>query len=277
MVVRNQCKLGRKYPPFTGERQISALHVVQLDVPASANLANVLPEASAEGPFALRGALGCLAYVNKLALAVKRVDSARQWSGPFPELQERTCFEFLDRLIADTTIQVKFEVVWIGGRMPGVDHGIGRHAFFWIGVRHYINCSRMDTLTPAERSDRMSRVRCKNTGPEILVRRLVHSLGYRYRLHVRTLPGSPDLAFRSRKAVIFVHGCFWHRHACAMGDRTPKSRVRFWRQKLDANRIRDKRKRAELRAAGWRVLVIWECQTRETDEISSKIKRFLDG
>jgi DNA mismatch endonuclease (patch repair protein) len=97
----------------------------------------------------------------------------------------------------------------------------------------------MDTLTPSERSERMSRVRSKDTKPEILVRRLVHGMGYRYKLHARSLPGSPDLVFPTLRKIIFIHGCFWHRHGTCKNTRWPKSKLKFWRPKLEENRRRD--------------------------------------
>jgi DNA mismatch endonuclease, patch repair protein len=105
----------------------------------------------------------------------------------------------------------------------------------------------------------MSRVRGRGTAPEMLVRRIVHALGYRYRLHRRDLPGCPDLVFGKRKKIIFVHGCFWHRHddsACKLA-RLPKSRLDFWLPKLEANRQRDERNQARLVAIGWKSLIIW--------------------
>jgi DNA mismatch endonuclease (patch repair protein) len=119
-----------------------------------------------------------------------------------------------------------------------------------------------DTLTPSARSERMSRVRGKNTAPELAVRRLVHALGYRYRLHRHKLPGRPDLVFHKRHKAIFVHGCFWHRHgdsACKLA-RLPKSRLDFWVPKLEANRERDHKNEERLKMMGWQSLVIWECQ-----------------
>lgn len=123
----------------------------------------------------------------------------------------------------------------------------------------------------------MARIRAKDTGPELTVRRLTHKLGYRYRLHRRELPGSPDLVFLSRRKVIFVHGCFWHRHGnknCTLA-RLPKSRLAFWKAKLEGNKLRDRRNRAKLSAAGWRSLVIWECQLRDLDAVTRKIAKFL--
>ena len=135
----------------------------------------------------------------------------------------------------------------------------------------------MDTLTPAERSARMALVRAKDTKPELLVRRLVHGMGYRYRLHRRDLPGTPDLVFPGRSKVIFIHGCFWHRHvACALA-RLPKSRSDFWLPKLTANAERDARNVRELRRLGWSVLTIWECQLGDTAKLANRIRRFLDA
>lgn len=137
----------------------------------------------------------------------------------------------------------------------------------------------MDTLTPAERSERMSRVRGKGGKAELLVRSLVYRMGYRYRLHGTKLPGKPDLVFRSRRKVIFVHGCFWHRHPdpdCKLA-RMPKSRQDFWAPKLEGNRARDLRQIADLEAAGWSVLELWECQLRDASSLENKIRTFLDS
>lgn len=121
----------------------------------------------------------------------------------------------------------------------------------------------------------MALVKSKNTEPELTVRRLLHRLGYRYRLHVRSLPGCPDIVFPSRRSVILVHGCFWHRHNCEMGNRMPKSRLSFWIPKLQGNKERDRRKRRALRRAGWSVLVIWECQLRDLARVVNRCVRFL--
>ncbi|MDG5750476.1 DNA mismatch endonuclease Vsr [Qipengyuania sp. XHP0211] len=136
----------------------------------------------------------------------------------------------------------------------------------------------VDSLNPLERSARMARVRGKDTKPELRVRRLVHRMGYRYRLHRRSLPGSPDLVFGPRRKVIFVHGCFWHRHeapSCKLA-RIPKSRVEFWVAKLEGNRERDERNIAKLRKLGWDVLVIWECETRDESAMGLRVQTFLD-
>jgi len=125
----------------------------------------------------------------------------------------------------------------------------------------------------------MSRIRGKDTAPEMIVRRLVHRMGYRYRLHRNDLPGRPDLVFPARRKVIFVHGCFWHRHpdsACKLA-RLPKSRLDFWLPKLESNRRRDLAKQEELRAKGWDFLVIWECQLNNMASMTKNIKAFLDA
>jgi DNA mismatch endonuclease, patch repair protein len=137
----------------------------------------------------------------------------------------------------------------------------------------------VDTLSPEERSERMARVRPKDTRPELVVRRLVYALGYRYRLHVRDLPGRPDLVFRKRRKVIFVHGCFWHRHpaaGCALA-RLPKSRLDFWVPKLESNKERDKRNKRELTKNGWKVMTVWECQLNDKSRLVAMIRRFLDA
>lgn len=120
-----------------------------------------------------------------------------------------------------------------------------------------------DVHTPAVRSRNMAAIRGKHTRPEMVVRRALHALGLRYRLHAR-LPGRPDLVFPKHRAVLFVHGCFWHRHTCANGRVTPRTRAEFWKAKLTGNAERDRRNRHALRKAGWRVLVIWECEIAST-------------
>lgn len=135
----------------------------------------------------------------------------------------------------------------------------------------------MDTLTPAARSERMSRVRSKDSKPEMAVRRLVHGMGFRYRLHARDLPGSPDLVFPSRGKIIFVHGCFWHRHTerCEF-TRWPKSKLDFWMPKLEKNHRRDKAVRRELRRLRWQVLVVWECELKNQQALTGRIRDFLE-
>lgn len=133
----------------------------------------------------------------------------------------------------------------------------------------------MDTLTQSERSERMSRIRSKDTHPEMRVRRMLHRLGYRYRLHRRIGSTRPDVVLRKHNAVIFVHGCFWHRHACKNGCRTPKTNVEFWVKKKADNVRRDRRNQRELRSLGGRVLVIWECQTRDEERLAKRLNAFL--
>lgn len=133
----------------------------------------------------------------------------------------------------------------------------------------------VDTLTPSERSRRMARVKSKGSKPEMVVRRLLFSLGYRYRLHDRSLPGSPDIVFKGKKKAIFVHGCFWHRHDGCPLARLPKSRLDFWIPKLEGNRERDARKLLQLKSRGWDVLVIWECELKDLNLLEKRLSGFL--
>jgi len=137
--------------------------------------------------------------------------------------------------------------------------------------------SRLDTLSPEQRSERMSRVRAKDTKPELIVRRLVWALGYRYRLHNRKLPGCPDLVFSTHKKVIFVHGCFWHQHKACKQYRMPQSRLDFWLPKLGSNMRRDRVNKTKLTKAGWDVLTLWECELKDRDSVSHRIVSFLEG
>lgn len=125
----------------------------------------------------------------------------------------------------------------------------------------------------------MSGIRGKNTQPEMLVRRLLHAMGYRYRLHARELPGKPDIVFRKRRIAIFVHGCFWHRHPdpeCRLA-RMPKSRMDFWEPKLEGNRARDEANVATLETMGWKVFLAWECQLRDREQLGNTLRRFIEG
>lgn len=135
----------------------------------------------------------------------------------------------------------------------------------------------MDTLTPERRSEVMGRVKSRGTRPEFFVRRLLHSLGYRFRLHRTDLPGKPDIVLPRHRIAIFVHGCFWHRHFGCPNTRTPKSRIDFWEKKFAGNMERDARVRRELRRAGWRVLVVWECELSSVERLTRKIERFING
>ena len=127
----------------------------------------------------------------------------------------------------------------------------------------------MDRLTKEKRSWNMAKVTGKNTKPELLVRSALHKLGYRFRLHVRQLPGAPDIVLPKHKAVIFVHGCFWHGHDGCKGGSIPKTRPRFWQNKIYENKSRDRRVLDELQEKRWRVGVVWECALRNNKEIDS--------
>jgi len=134
-----------------------------------------------------------------------------------------------------------------------------------------------DVFTRKERSRIMRAVRSKNTRPEVAVRRLVRRLGHRCRLHVKLLPGTPDIVFPSRRKAIFVHGCYWHRHACEAGRSMPSSRVDYWRTKFDRNKRRDLKSRQALRRLGWSTLVVWECQLKDAEKLESRISKFLNN
>ena len=131
-------------------------------------------------------------------------------------------------------------------------------------------------MTSEERSRIMRAVKGRDTTPELIVRRLTHRMGYRYRLHRADLPGKPDLVFPSRRAVIFVHGCFWHGHGCKRGARMPKSNVAYWRRKIGRNSERDAENLSKLQADGWRVFVIWECETGNTERLVRTLKGLLN-
>ena len=132
----------------------------------------------------------------------------------------------------------------------------------------------MDVVDKATRSRMMAAVPQKDSKPEMVVRRIVHGMGFRYRLHVRTLPGSPDIVMPRHRKVIFVHGCFWHRHRCRRAT-MPSSRRGFWLKKFDENRARDRRNIRELRKLGWGVLVIWECWIERPRWLEERISDFL--
>ncbi|MGI9322257.1 MAG: very short patch repair endonuclease [Pseudomonadales bacterium] len=129
----------------------------------------------------------------------------------------------------------------------------------------------MDTVDKATRSKIMSRIGPKNTGPEVVLRKSLHRLGLRYRLHDKQLPGKPDIVFPKFKAVVFVHGCFWHRHGCKLSS-MPSTNVDYWRNKFKQNTARDKRHSKALQAAGWRVAVVWECALKGKSKGKSKGK-----
>lgn len=132
-----------------------------------------------------------------------------------------------------------------------------------------------DVFTKAKRSEVMSKIKGRDTKPERAVRSLLHSMGYRFRLHRADLPGKPDIVLTRYKTVIFVHGCFWHRHKDCRFAYTPKSRTEFWLKKLESNVIRDQQVIVQLSNLGWRVITVWECEIRTLDQLSNRLKSSL--
>jgi len=132
-----------------------------------------------------------------------------------------------------------------------------------------------DVFTPQKRSEVMGRVKQKNTGAELRVRKLLTRMGCRYRLHRRDLPGSPDVAMPGRKAAVFVHGCFWHGHDCPRGARAPKANAAYWSAKLARNRERDARAESALRDLGWRPVVVWECELKDEAALEARLRSEL--
>ncbi|WP_208986144.1 very short patch repair endonuclease [Labrenzia sp. OB1] len=132
----------------------------------------------------------------------------------------------------------------------------------------------MDTRSPEQRRRIMQAVKSKDTGPELIVRRLLHSMGFRYRLHRKDLPGKPDIVFGPKKKALFIHGCFWHGHGCSKG-RLPKSKLDYWGPKISSNLKRDERKKQELKKNGWSVLEVWQCETGDLNSLKSKLLKFL--
>jgi DNA mismatch endonuclease (patch repair protein) len=135
---------------------------------------------------------------------------------------------------------------------------------------------RIDPLTPEQRSETMSRVRSKGTAPEIAVRRLLRRIGARFRMHGADLPGAPDFVFPARRRVVFVHGCFWHRHRCKAGRKVPRTRAEYWVPKLERNRKRDAANRRKLRRLGWRAMAVWECQLKDEAKVEVRLREFLE-
>jgi DNA mismatch endonuclease (patch repair protein) len=135
----------------------------------------------------------------------------------------------------------------------------------------------MDTASRQRRSESMARVRSKDTGQEMVVRRLVHGIGYRYRFHSRDLPGTPDLVFVGRQNIIFVHGCFWNRHPGCPAARVPKERHDFWLAKQQGNSERDSQNLATLREQGRGVMTVWECELKDIAQLGARIGRFLNA
>jgi DNA mismatch endonuclease (patch repair protein) len=133
----------------------------------------------------------------------------------------------------------------------------------------------VDKLTPAERSAHMARVHGVDTRPEMAVRRMVHAMGFRYRLHAADLPGKPDLVFRRLEKIVFVHGCFWHGHSCRAGRNRPSSGQNYWIAKLERNVTRDRAHVRKLRRAGWSVMTVWECQLKKPERVAARLFKFL--
>ncbi|MBN2239060.1 MAG: DNA mismatch endonuclease Vsr [Dehalococcoidales bacterium] len=134
-----------------------------------------------------------------------------------------------------------------------------------------------DVHSPEQRSYNMSRIRSKNSKPELAVRHIVYDLGFRYRIHKNDLPGNPDLVFPHLKKVIFVNGCFWHRHNCPNGKLTPKNNADYWQDKFKKTISRDNKHSEMLATAGWDILIIWECEVKDTNQLTTKIKKFLSS
>jgi DNA mismatch endonuclease, patch repair protein len=132
-----------------------------------------------------------------------------------------------------------------------------------------------DVFSPEKRSRIMSAIKGKNTKPEIRVRKLLHAMGYRFRLHKKDLPGKPDIVLPRYKKIVFVHGCFWHGHKGCKRATTPKTRTGFWRNKIDKNRERDRRCVRQLRGKGYGVLTVWECEIKNLDKLTNRLKRYL--
>jgi len=133
----------------------------------------------------------------------------------------------------------------------------------------------VDRVTTAQRRENMRRIKSKDSIPELIVRRLVHRLGYRYRLHDHTLPGRPDLVFPRRRKIIFLHGCFWHAHTRCKLAHTPATHQEYWQPKLDRNKARDRAHLRALKELGWDVLIIWECELTNTVLLGDRIRGFL--
>jgi DNA mismatch endonuclease (patch repair protein) len=135
----------------------------------------------------------------------------------------------------------------------------------------------MDHVSAKKRSDIMRQVRSRGSKPELIVRRLLHAMGYRYRLHTSRLPGKPDITFASRRKAILVHGCFWHSHAGCKKAGLPKTRSDFWQLKLETNKARDRRNIETLNGLGWGVLVVWQCELRDLDRTRNTLSVFLEN
>lgn len=152
---------------------------------------------------------------------------------------------------------------------------VGRRSLIAATSRPAGNSTPMDKFTRAQRSALMAQIKAKDTVPEWIVRRAAHSLGYRFRLHRKDLPGRPDLVFANRRKAIFVNGCFWHGHNCPRGSRKPATNTEYWVAKIARNVLRDRNARSALRALKWQSLSIWECQLRDEQRLRARLRAFL--
>jgi len=134
----------------------------------------------------------------------------------------------------------------------------------------------MDSLSPERRSANMSRIRSQNTLPELTVRKILHAMGYRYRMHVRELPGKPDIVLPRLRRIIEVRGCFWHQHLGCIDSHIPRSRGTYWLPKLTRNQLRDEKNKVRLRKLGWKLLIVWECQVQNSQRLLKRLKKFLE-
>ena len=137
------------------------------------------------------------------------------------------------------------------------------------------NIHRTDNLTPEQRKRTMARVKSMNTTPEMIIRRIVHRMGYRYRLHSHQLPGNHDMVFVKRRKIIFVHGCFWHGHECKSGIKQPKTNSEYWLRKLQRNKSRDTETYEKLKELDWEILVVWECELKNREHLIENLHRYL--
>lgn len=135
----------------------------------------------------------------------------------------------------------------------------------------------MDVLTPEQRQRCMACISGKNTKPELIVRKLLFSMGYRYRLHYSNLPGKPDLVFPGKRKIIFIHGCFWHRHDCKKGKSLPSKNGEFWQKKLSDNKARDQQNINDLQELGWKVFIVWECEIKDINSLSPKLLEYMQS
>jgi DNA mismatch endonuclease (patch repair protein) len=131
-----------------------------------------------------------------------------------------------------------------------------------------------DNKTPAQRSANMRKIRSANTGPELTVRKMLHAMGLRFRLHDKSLPGKPDIVLRRKKTAVFVHGCFWHSHKCSRG-RLPKTTSAFWHEKIGGNVKRDRKVRSALRKIGWRTVIVWQCELKDRRRLEARLGKAL--